>query len=264
MIGVAAVADLHFGDDSEGMLRPHLHELAERADVFVIAGDLTKRGTPEEARVAAREFGGLGLPTFAVLGNHDHHSDAQDEVARILERAGVCVLEGEADVIDVRGARVAIAGTKGFGGGFAGACATDFGERETKDFIGHTRYLSDRLCEALSNATADVKIAVTHYAPIRGTLHGEKLEIYPFLGSYLLAEAADHAHVDLVVHGHAHAGTEKGVTPGGIHVRNVAYPVIKKPYALYTISPDAEREGNGAEGNGAEGRGARSRAQAGI
>ena len=40
---------------------------------------------------------------------------------------------------------------------------------------------------------------------------------------------------DLVLHGHAHRGTEKGVTPGGVHVRNVAQPVIKHAYNLYSL-----------------------------
>ena len=64
---------------------------------------------------------------------------------------------------------------------------------------------------------------------------GERPEIYPFLGSYLLAEAVDRVGADLVLHGHAHRGTEKGVTPGGVHVRNVAQPVIKHAYNLYSL-----------------------------
>ena len=79
-------------------------------------------------------------------------------------------------------------------------------------------------------------------APAAGALvalAGEPPEIYPFLGSYLLAEAIDCADVDLAVHGHAHLGTEKGVTPGGVRVRNVALPVIQHAYAVYCL--DGER-----------------------
>ena len=68
-----------------------------------------------------------------------------------------------------------------------------------------------------------------------GDPHGRAAEIYPFLGSYLLAEAIDRAGADLVLHGHAHRGTEKGVTAGGIRVRNVAQPVIKAGYKVYTF-----------------------------
>ena len=69
------------------------------------------------------------------------------------------------------------------------------------------------------------------------TLRGEPLEIYPFLGSYLLAEAIDAAGADLAVHGHAHAGTEHGLTAGGVRVRNVAQPVIRHAYAVYELHP---------------------------
>ena len=74
-----------------------------------------------------------------------------------------------------------------------------------------------------------------HYAPAEGTLRGERLEIYPFLGSYLLGEAVDRAGADVAIHGHAHGGSEKGLTPGGIPVRNVAQPVINRAYNVYCL-----------------------------
>ena len=40
-------------------------------------------------------------------------------------------------------------------------------------------------------------------------------EIYPFLGSYLLAEAIDTAGAHLAVHGHAHHGARARRTPCG-------------------------------------------------
>ncbi|MCA1844067.1 MAG: metallophosphoesterase, partial [Actinobacteria bacterium] len=183
----------------------------------------------------------VGVPTIAVLGNHDYHSDADDKIRGLLEETGIRVLEGDGTVVEVGGTRVGVAGTKGFGGGFAGACATDFGEPETKAFIRHTRLLADRLraaLEQLQEAGADVRIALLHYSPVEDTLRGERLEIYPFLGSYLLAEAIDGAGADLAVHGHAHGGVEKGMTPGGIHVRNVAQPVIKHAYHVYCLGGD--------------------------
>lgn len=235
MIRLAAVGDVHVGLDSAGRLRPHLTHLAERADLFLLAGDLTRHGDPAEAEVLAEELDGVEVPVVAVLGNHDYHCDREKEVRQLLERAGVRVLEGEGTVLDLAGRRVGVAGCKGFGGGFPGACASEFGEPEMKAFVGHTRATADELEEALWGLDADVRVALLHYSPVAATLEGERLEIYPFLGSYLLAEAIDRAGADLVVHGHAHAGSEKGVTPGGIHVRNVAQPVIKHAYHLYCL-----------------------------
>ncbi len=235
MIRIAATGDLHYGTDSAGKLRPQLQRLPEHADLFLLAGDLTRYGDPEEAAVLAEELKDVPVPTFAVLGNHDYHLDREKEVVDVLERAGVRVLEGEGTVVQVNGERVGVVGTKGFGGGFAGACGTEFGEREMKAFMGHTREISERLEDALGSLDADIRVVILHYSPVKGTLQGERLEIFPFLGSYLLAEPIDRVGADLIVHGHAHHGTEKGITPGGIHVRNVSLPVINHAYNVYSI-----------------------------
>lgn len=237
MITAAAVGDVHLGEDAAGRLRPHLRSLHERADLLLLAGDLTRHGTVGEARVVAGEFGGLELPVVAVLGNHDYHSDAQDEVTRVLADAGIQVLEGEGVVLNLHGCRVGVAGVKGFGGGFAGKCGSNFGEPEMKAFIAHTVATADRLHAALGELDCDLKIALTHYSPVPQTLRGEPPEIYPFLGCYQLAEAIDANHADLAVHGHAHFGRERGVTPGGVRVRNVAQPVINAAYACYQLEP---------------------------
>ncbi|TMD21287.1 MAG: metallophosphoesterase [Chloroflexi bacterium] len=237
MIRIAAVGDLHYGAGSQDLLRPSLQHLPDRADLLLLAGDLTRCGGTEEIRVLADDLRGLPIPMVAVLGNHDYHSNREDDVRRVLEGVGVKVLEGEAVTLDIDGARVGIAGTKGFGGGFRGAHASDFGEPEMKEFVGHTKMLSDRLERALTDLEADLRIALLHYSPIETTLEGERLEIYPFLGSYLLAQAVDNAGADMILHGHAHHGTEKGRTPAGIPVRNVAQPVIRHAYNVYTLDP---------------------------
>jgi Icc-related predicted phosphoesterase len=235
VIRIAAVGDVHFGKDSAGCLQPHLERLADESDLFVIAGDLTRCGSAEEAAVLAKELDGLPLPVFAVLGNHDYHADENDAITRVLTDAGIRVLEGDGEVVTVGGARVGVAGIKGFGGGFAGACGTEFGEPQMKSFIRHTKETAGRLEDALRSLDADYRICLLHYAPVEETLRGERLEIYPFLGSYLLAEAIDRAGADVAFHGHAHAGSEKGVTPGGVRVRNVAQPVIRHAFNQYCI-----------------------------
>ncbi len=145
------------------------------------------------------------------------------------------MLEGSGVVLSLPGGRLGVAGTKGFGGGFPGKCATEFGEPEMKSFVHHSRDLAAGLGEALGDLDAGVRVALTHYAPVKDTLTGEPPEIYPFLGSYFLAEAGDGAGADLMLHGHAHAGTEKGLTPGGVSVRNVALPVLRRAYAVYCL-----------------------------
>ena len=248
MIRVAAVGDIHLGTDSAGSYAPHLEHIADRADVFLIAGDLTKHGDPEEAAVLAAELRDVDIPIVCVLGNHDYHSDSEDLIRKVLEEAGVTVLEGEHTVLEVNGRRVGIAGTKGFGGGFPGAAASDFGEPEMKAFVGHSRQLAGSLELALEAIDADVKIALTHFSPVEATLQGERLEIFPFLGCYFLAEAIDRAGANLALHGHAHVGSEKGRTPGGVPVRNVAQPVLQHAYKVYCVDSDAGPGSDPAEG----------------
>ena len=113
------------------------------------------------------------------------------------------MLEGENTVVEVDGVSLGVAGVKGFGGGFAGKSATDFGEPEMKAFVRHTKDVSERLREALGSLDTEHRIALMHYAPVKETLFGEPPEIYGFLGSYLLAEACDAAGADLILHGHA-------------------------------------------------------------
>jgi Icc-related predicted phosphoesterase len=238
VIRIAAVGDVHLDEDVVGRYRPALDQLPDVADVLLLAGDLTRHGTEAEARCVATEFGGLGVPVVAVLGNHDHQSDQAPQVVKVLTEAGITVLEGEGTVLDCGGRRLGVAGVKGFGGGFAGACASNFGEPEMKAFVATTTVAADRLGAALRELDCDVRVALTHYAPVPDTLVGEPLEIYPFLGSYQLGQAIDSAPTALAVHGHAHAGTEKGRTPGGVRVRNVAHPVIKQAYSVYHLLAD--------------------------
>lgn len=236
MIRVAAVGDVHLAADLRGTLRPQLSALPWDADALLLAGDLTQRGTVAEGEVVAAEFAGLGLPVVAVLGNHDYQSDQQDQLVTVLTQAGISVLEGSGVVLSLPGGRrLGIAGSKGFGGGFPGRSGSEFGEPEMKAFVRHSRQLAERFGEALAELDADSRIGLTHYSPVEDTLAGEPREIYPFLGSYFLAEAGDRAGADLMLHGHAHAGTEKGQTPGGVSVRNVALPVLQRAYAVYCL-----------------------------
>lgn len=235
MIQVAAVGDVHLAPDIRGRIRSHLDGIGEAADVLLLAGDLTQHGTVTEAEVVAEEFADLGIPVVTVLGNHDYQCDSAEAIVALLRESGMIVLDGTGVELDLPGGRLGVAGGKGFGGGFPHRCASEFGEPEMKAFARHSRLLAEAIGKALRDLSADFRVALTHYSPVAETLAGEPLEIYPFLGSYFLAEAADSANADLCIHGHAHAGSECGTTPGGAPVRNVALPVLKRAYAVYCL-----------------------------
>jgi Icc-related predicted phosphoesterase len=235
VIRIAAVGDVHVAVDSDERFEPWIGSVCSEADVLLLAGDLTRSGHPDEAACLANELARIRIPVVAVLGNHDYQLESEEKIVALLRQARVHVLEGDSVILPIDGLRVGIVGTKGFGGGFLGASGSDFGEPEMKTFIRLTKRLSDGMRAQLAALDADVRVALLHYSPIPETLEGERREIYPFLGSYLLAEAVDASGADLVLHGHAHAGREVGTTPGGIPVRNVARSVIRRPYKIYQL-----------------------------
>jgi Icc-related predicted phosphoesterase len=235
-IRIAAIGDIHVGTAGTDLAGPWAGLDAE-ADLLLLAGDLTRCGTPEEAAVVAAAVAGVPVPVVAVLGNHDVHTGNGPALIAELERAGATVLEGTGCTIEVGGTRVGVAGVKGFGGGFPGASCADFGEPEMKAFVHAARSSAAALAGALAGLDADVVVALMHYAPCRATLVGEPEGIHAFLGCYQLGEAVDGGGADLAIHGHAHSGTSRGATEGGVPTFNVARPVIGAPYTVLTVDP---------------------------
>jgi Icc-related predicted phosphoesterase len=224
VVRVAAVSDVHYGKTSQGALLPFFSQLAEHAEVLVLCGDLTDYGLPEEARHLAKDLGSVRIPILTVLGNHDYESGQSDEIRRILTDAGVTVLDGESH--EVLG--IGFAGAKGFCGGFGRGVLGAWGETIIKQFVHEAVQESLKLESALARLRTPQRIAVLHYAPIRATVEGEPLEIFPYLGCSRLEEPLSRYPVSAVFHGHAHNGAPEGRTAGGIPVYNVAMPLLRK------------------------------------
>ncbi|HEX6386651.1 MAG TPA: metallophosphoesterase [Anaerolineae bacterium] len=233
---IAAIADLHCRASSAGTIRPLLEGVEREADVLVLAGDLTDTGLPDEIKVLESELAGLDLPIVCVLGNHDHESDKADALTEMLCDLGINVLNGT--VCEIGG--VGFVGTKGFCGGFDNLFVQPFGERALKTFIQSSIDEAVNLENALTKLDCPHKVAILHYAPVKATLQGEPLELYPFLGSSRLANALDRHGVDIIVHGHAHHGSLEAHTPGGIPVHNVCRFVRTRhgqsPYCLLEVA----------------------------
>ena len=226
-VRIAAVSDVHYGKHSQGTLQPIFNQIAERADVLVLPGDLTDYGLADEARILARDLTAVvKIPIVAVLGNHDYESDQAEEIAAILTEAGVHVLDG--DAVEVHG--VGFAGVKGFAGGFGRGTLGPWGERAIKQFVQEAVNEALKLESALARLKNPTRIALLHYSPIRATVEGEPPEIFPWLGSSRLEEPLTRFQVSAVVHGHAHKGSPEGKTATGIPVYNVSLPVLRAAY----------------------------------
>jgi uncharacterized protein len=244
-VRVAAAGDVHCSPVNRDATLAAFAGLDGRADLLLLAGDLTTHGEPEQAAVLAEACAPLDIPIFAVLGNHDHHCGRGDELGPVLAEGGVSLLEREASTCRVQGVRVGVAGAKGFVGGFEGSFLPDFGEpllREVYAECGREVEALDRGLAAI--AECDLQIALLHYAPTPATLQGEPPGIFTFLGSRRLAEPIARHRPDLVVHGHAHAGTVEG-TIEGVPVFNVSVPVIQRDFWLFEHPGMHRRERDG-------------------
>jgi Icc-related predicted phosphoesterase len=235
---VAAIGDIHVSKTSQGAFQPLFTQINSSADVLVLCGDFTDYGLAEEARILARELSSaIKIPVIAVLGNHDYEGGRQQEIRAILTDAGVTVLDGEATEIE----GVGFAGVKGFCGGFGRGALGPWGEHVIKQFVQEAVDESLKLEAALARLRTPQRIALLHYAPIRGTVEGEPLEIFPYLGSSRLEEPINRYRVTAVFHGHAHRGSPEGRTAAGVPVYNVAMPLLTRtnperpPYLIVEV-----------------------------
>jgi len=218
------MSDVHVGKSSQGALAPTLAKVGEQADVLVLCGDLTDYGLPEEARVLAKELASLRIPIVCILGNHDFEAGKEAEVSQILADAGVTMLDGES--YETHG--IGFAGTKGFAGGFGRGVLGAWGEATIKQFAHEAINEALKLESALARLRTPHRIALLHYSPVRATVEGEPLEIYPWLGCSRLEEPLSRYPVTVVFHGHAHKGCPEGRTGNGIPVYNVAMPLLRR------------------------------------
>ncbi len=233
---LAAVADIHLRAEDHDQNVREFSLVNEFADALVIAGDFTNHGLPEEMRECLNVLEHVRVPIIAVLGNHDHESGHQDELAGMLRLGGVHLLDGHCHEV----AGVGFAGTKGFAGGFAPYELMPFGEGGIKNFVEIAEREATKLDYGLAQLHCPVKVAITHYAPIRETVIGEPEPIFPFLGSSRLERALERHKPSLALHGHAHKGTFCAQSQSGVRVCNVALHILRHrgephPFTIFEL-----------------------------
>jgi len=234
-VRIAAAGDIHCHEGNREETAAAFATLEDRADLVLLAGDLSTHGETEQADILADAVRDVDLPIFAVLGNHDWHVNRPQEFIAVLEDAGITVLERAWATPCVNGVEIGIVGAKGFVGGFPGAELPDFGEPLLREVYAETT----REVEAIEAGLEQVsgchrRVVLLHYAPIPETLVGEPEPIWAFLGSSRLAQPIGAHRPDLVLHGHAHRGTFAGEL-GPVPVRNVAVHVLGKDFELFDV-----------------------------
>src|SRR4051794_11639016 len=236
-IRIAAAGDVHYGRDADReRARAAFDGLAGRVDLVLVAGDLTTPGEPQQAAIFAEAASQPHAPVLCVLGNHDWHANRRDEVVAVLEESGVSVLDRSHRVVEICGTQVGVVGGKGFVGGFTGSHIPDFGEPLLREVYAQGMEEVAALDTGLrAVAMCPFRIVLLHYAPTTETLEGERREIWAFLGTDRLAvPIAEHAP-DLVLHGHAHAGTFSGRI-GEVPIYNVSVPVMAEDWWVFEMT----------------------------
>jgi uncharacterized protein len=233
---IAATADLHARTGDTERLRVMAEGAARDADVLVMGGDLTDLGKPEQAEALLKALDGCPVPVVATLGNHDHESGDANQLSRLFEKSGIHLLDRSSVLLD----GVGFSGVKGFCGGFDRALANAFGEDLFKAWVNEGLEEARALENELLGLGTERRVAVLHYAPISATVEGEPPQIYPFLGTSHLARALDEGGATVAFHGHAHSGSLRGSTPGGVPVLNVAVSVLQQagfgqPYYVFEV-----------------------------
>ncbi len=235
-IRLAAAGDIHVREGTLRQTRASVAELRGKADLLLLAGDLTNCGEPGEAAVLADACRDLDLPVIAVLGNHDWHQGRADEISAILSEAGIVVLDRGHTIVEVDGLRVGVVGAKGFVGGFPGSHLPDFGEPALRMVYAETTAEVKGIARGLREiATCEVRIVLLHYAPTEETLAGEPEGIWAFLGTDRMAAPIREHEPDMVLHGHAHVGSFEG-SIGSVPVYNVSVPLMGKDFWIFELS----------------------------
>jgi uncharacterized protein len=235
-VRIAAAGDIHCHEGNREETKAAFATLEDRADLVLLAGDLSTHGEPEQADILANAVRDVDLPIFAVLGNHDWHVNRAPEFIAGLEEAGITVLERSCATPCVAGVEIGIVGCKGFVGGFPGSHLPDFGEPLLREVYAEGTRDADAIDAGLrAVAHCAVRIVLLHYAPTEQTLAGEPQTIWTMLGSDRLAAPIASHEPDLVLHGHAHAGRFEGAI-GAVPVYNVSVPVMERGSCLFGVA----------------------------
>jgi Icc-related predicted phosphoesterase len=235
VIRIAAAGDVHASEATRDRVEHAFAAVEEQADVILLAGDLTTTGEPEQAEVLADACRQLSIPVFAVLGNHDCHAGRGTQIRTAIEDAGVHVLDRSWSTCDIAGLELGVVGTKGFVGGFPGSALPDFGEPLLREVYAETTKEAEAIAKGLQEIVhCDLRVVLLHYAPVQATVEGEPEGIHVMLGSDRLATPIAEYGADLVLHGHAHAGSFEGCI-GKIPVYNVAVHVTGRDFWIFEL-----------------------------
>ncbi len=221
-IVVLAVSDVHsprYLLDFVAVLNKRRGECSN-IDLVVFAGDMVYKGRVEALKPVLEAVKSVcgEKPIAAVFGNEEFMG-LEDKFRSMYPE--VVWLDDESRIFEVRGARVAVVGTRG---------SLERPTRwQARKIPGITRIYAERiervrrlLLEARNQA--DIVILVSHYALTWKTLEGEPRSIWPEMGHRGFEKVIAETRPDAAIHGHAHKSRVLEAQIGETKVYNVAFP----------------------------------------
>lgn len=237
---IAAISDIHV--DKYPLQKDFFDRVNGNADLLIIGGDMNN-GKDEAVKLFLELVSGVHMPIVVIFGNHDCDAGDVDKIKGMLSvNPLIKILDGEYATYTLNGKVLGIAGTKGYGGGFAPHRIVSRGEAATKAFVEEEEREVAKLQTALqhmTNTSQDFSIALTHWAAFEETIEGEPKELSIVLGSSRLGDAIVEAAPHLALSGHAHHGSQ-GIKKarGKISACNIAYKVNEGKMPLFDFFPD--------------------------
>ena len=222
---MAAVADVH-APVYLGLLEEALSGLLEqhgKPDLLLLVGDMVEKNAHEELPKVLDLLGELGCPIYACFGNEEYEESKE----AYLSYGRVRWLDDEAAVLELRGLRIGLVGSRG---------SLDRPTWWQRTHIPGIRALYKRrvklIDSLLRRLEADLKIVMTHYAPTYETLRGERERIWPEMGCRAFENVMRARRPDLWLHGHAHKAQVLETRIEDTLVVNVSLPARRGFYVV--------------------------------
>ena len=246
VVRIAAVGDVHVGLDTGPVLGPP-EQLAESADLLLVAGDLTRGARRPRPTVLAAELRhGVGAGRSPSSATTTTRATPPTRCATSSRRpAPPCSTAARRRSTSATSASASPA-RPGFGGGFQGASCSEFGEPLMKAFVAHTRAMADGAVPVARRSwTPTCAIAMTHYSPIEATLGRRAAGDLPVPRQ--LPAGRGHRHrrrPPRRPRPRPPRAPRRRRRVCGVPVRNVAQPLLGRPYTVLHLSTEGLADGH--------------------
>jgi hypothetical protein len=203
---IAAAGDVHCSEDRRDEIRRSVAALNGVADLFLLAGDLTTHGEPEQGQVladACARSSSRSTPCSAITTGT---RTAAMTWWPSWRTAGSTCSTATGTCARPEGSTWGSSGSRASSAASPGSHLPDFGEPLLRQVYHETTLDVQALDHGLREvAMCPVRIVLLHYAPTGQTLEGEPPGIWGYLGTDRLAPPIAEHEPDLVLHGHRRA-----------------------------------------------------------